>query len=269
MKPKIFLLFTLLLLSMSISACNLEEFLAPEASKTPTPTETPNPTATLAPSPTATATLTSTPTSTLTVTHTATASRTATSTVTKTPLLTSTRTRTSTPITPAASCEITALTLTTAYTRPSLAADIFGSISSGNKITAVVRTSDNWFGFDPGVAQAGNVGVFRYRWVKSGVNLSMPAACNNLKLLTKVPLPGICYVMSYGSTPVRQQPSTTSGLIVTFALGDYAQALGKYGTWIKVNLAVSSLSGYSVPGWVSQDLVGLNGCTTPLPSVTP
>lgn len=262
-------IIVLMIFMCLLSACNLTDFLAPEVTNTPTPTETPKPTATLAPSPTATATLTSTFTSTPTVTSTATASRTATSTVTKTPLLTSTRTRTATPVTPAASCEISVLTLTTAYSRPSLAADIFGNISGGNKITALVRTADNWFGFDPGVAQAGNVGAFRYRWVKSGVNLSTPAACSNLKLLTKVPLPGICYVMSYGTTPVRSSPSSASSLLYTFALGDFAQALGKSGSWIKVNLAMSNISGYSVAGWVNESLVGLNGCTTPLPIVTP
>lgn len=268
MHRKTGLLILLMLSATLLSSCNLPDLLAPPVTNTPAPTETRTPAPTFTPSAPPTFTPTQ-PTLTPTSTATLVPSATLTATVTQTPLLTYTRTRTATPITPVASCEITMLTLTTVYTRPSLAADIFGNISGGNKITALVRTADNWFGFDPGVAQAGNVGVFRYRWVKGGVNLTIPVSCYNLRLLTNVPLPGICYVMSMGTTPVRQAPTTSSALIYTFVLGDYAQALGRSGNWIKVNLAVSSVSGYSVPGWVHQDLVGLNGCTTALPIITP
>lgn len=256
-------IIAILLLIFSLGfACNLGELFAP-------PTETPLPptttrTYTAVPSllPTSTVTPTVKPTLGLTTLGFSTLTR----TYTKAPTATVTRTRTAAP---AASCEITALSNTPAFNRPSLVSDQFGIISTGMKLIALVKTADNWYGFDPGVAQAGNVGAFRYRWVHAANTLSISPVCANLKILDKVPLPGICYVMSMGTTPVRQTPNTTSTLVYTFTLGDYAQALAKSGTWIKINLAISNISGLSVPGWVSQDLVGLNGCSTPLPILSP
>lgn len=171
--------------------------------------------------------------------------------------------------TPVPTCEITALTETNAYFRPSLAADKFGTVAVGTKLTIFGRTADNWYAFDPGVAQAGYVGIFRNRWVQASASLSISPTCANLATIyTKVPQAGVCYAMAMGSAPVRQSPNASAAVIYTLALGDYAQGVGKSGTWVKVDLASGSLTGVTQQGWVSEDLIGLTGCGS-LPTITP
>lgn len=56
----------------------------------------------------------------------------------------------------------------TAYRLPDNASDEFGVVAAGEQFEALARTSDGWVGFDPGVAQAGNIGLARHRWVLRG-----------------------------------------------------------------------------------------------------
>lgn len=171
--------------------------------------------------------------------------------------------------TPVSTCEITALTDTNAYFRPSLAADKFGTVSAGTKLTILGRTADNWYAFDPGVAQAGNVGIFRNRWVQASASLSISPTCANLATIyTRVPQAGVCYVMAMESVPVRASPNASAAVIYTLTVGDYAQGMGKAGTWIKIDLASGSVSGVTQQGWVSEAQIGLSGCGS-LPTITP
>ena len=54
---------------------------------------------------------------------------------------------------------------TIAYNYPDLSATQFGTLSAGMEVMAMVRMDEGWVGFDPGVAQAGNSGLKRMRWV--------------------------------------------------------------------------------------------------------
>ncbi|HID50602.1 MAG TPA: hypothetical protein EYP41_01015, partial [Anaerolineae bacterium] len=58
-----------------------------------------------------------------------------------------------------ATCTFTANESLTAYRLPDSAADVFGVISTGESFEALARTAEGWVGFDPGVAQAGNIGL--------------------------------------------------------------------------------------------------------------
>lgn len=171
--------------------------------------------------------------------------------------------------TPVSTCDITALTETVAYFRPSLAAKEFGKVAPGNKLRITGRTPDNWYAFDPGVAQAGNAGIFRNRWVQAGPSLSISPTCANLStIFTKVPQPGITYAVAMVSAPVRIAPNPTADIIYTFSVGDYAQALGISGNWTKVDLATSNINGLTQFGWILQDFHTLNDFIV-LPMITP
>lgn len=52
-----------------------------------------------------------------------------------------------------------------AYHTPFTGKDVFGTVSAGESRAALARTVDGWYGFDPGIAQAGNEGLDRLRWV--------------------------------------------------------------------------------------------------------
>ena len=80
-----------------------------------------------------------------------------------------------TPTTPAGPCIFTANTAVTAFRLPDDGSDVFGTISAGEAHEALARTADGWVGFDPGVAQAANVGLARHRWIL--LNASMTPSC--------------------------------------------------------------------------------------------
>jgi hypothetical protein len=72
-------------------------------------------------------------------------------------------------------CTFTANGDVTAYRLPDGTSALFGTVSAGETHEALARTADGWIGFDPGVAQAGNIGLARDRWVQA--NLSLSSSC--------------------------------------------------------------------------------------------
>jgi len=68
--------------------------------------------------------------------------------------------------TPSGPCYITPNTPLTAYRLPDATSDVFGSFPPTDTYRALARTADGWVGFDPGIAQAGNIGLAHHRWVQ-------------------------------------------------------------------------------------------------------
>ena len=64
-----------------------------------------------------------------------------------------------------------------------MGSDIFGTISVGDTHEALARTADGWVGFDPGVAQAANVGLARHRWVLLNATTA-PSCLTTVELVT-------------------------------------------------------------------------------------
>ena len=70
---------------------------------------------------------------------------------------------------------------TTAYRESSTTTEVFGTSTAGDELMATVITIDGWVGFDPGVAQAGNIGRARHRWFDTnapGLHFE-PAGCED------------------------------------------------------------------------------------------
>jgi hypothetical protein len=216
----------LILLVIVLSACALETPTPPGSVQTRTATPTPSPTATSIPSPTTTPTPTA-----------------------ETP--------------EAGPCELVANTQTTVYQRPSLDADIFGTLSPGDRAPVGAVTADGWIGFDPGTAQAANVGVFRLRWVQRSDAISLEGACQDLPVVVGPPV-GVCFTMAMEDIPVYSEPDASSALLVTLHSGDYAKVLGSAGDWFQLDLSVSSL-GQNQSGWMSSQYVNFNGPCDSLP----
>lgn len=88
-----------------------------------------------------------------------------------------------TPVPPEEPCMFTANMAVTAYRLPDSASDIFGTVSTGDTFEVLAQTADGWLGFDPGVAQAANVGLARHRWVQLNVTLA-PSCLSTVDLVT-------------------------------------------------------------------------------------
>jgi len=176
---------------------------------------------------------------------------------------------TSTP-TPAGPCQIVSADPgAIAYTRPSTEAQEFADMANADFPTDVgARTADGWLGFDPHVAQAANIGVFRFRWVQE----SQVTTTGNCAGVPEVvgPLPDVCYFQPMGDTPVYTLADNTSAVITTMAAGQYAQILGQTaaGDWVKIDLNVGN-TGINQQGWVEEASLNVNGPCDSLPVVTP
>jgi hypothetical protein len=249
-------LATLSLLALCLVACDLLTVSAPSISTVPAPSETP--TATLAaatPAETSTATV---PPVTRTATSTATAP-------VPTPIATAI---VESPTPPPGPCEIVAESEVTVYERPSLDAAVFGSMPPGFRILAEARTADGWLGFEPGVAQAANIGVFRLRWVDGNSGVRLEGACEGLPELVGPPA-GVCFTTPMGEVQVYAEPDVASTIIATMMVGDYAAVIGKTADgWARVDLSVGN-TGLALTGWIQEFTLNLNGPCDDLPTVEP
>jgi len=168
------------------------------------------------------------------------------------------------------------------YARPpitdllSTTVELFGKMPAGTRVTVEGRTAHGWLGFDPGVAQAGNVGVFRLRWLDPKDPVRPEGDCAAVPEVAG-PVPGVCYTMSMEETRVYQNPNTASTVLVTMDWGDYAAVLGRtpdgdgdgLPDWAEIDLSVGSV-GLDQQGWVEGSTLNLNGerCSD-LPEVAP
>jgi hypothetical protein len=168
----------------------------------------------------------------------------------------------------AGACQITALNDVTIYNRPSTAADVFSTQPAGFNIKFSARTSNGWLGFDPGVAQAANIGSFRLRWIAPGTQ-TITGGCSRLPVVWGPP-PGICFDMPMEDTNVHASNDTSAPVVVRLNVGDFAAVSGltSDGSWAKVDLGPGN-TGSSATGWVDASTLNLNGPCSSLPTVTP
>lgn len=80
-------------------------------------------------------------------------------------------------------CEVTATAEVMVRDQYAPDAPEFGPLPAGNTETALARTVDGWLGFDPGVAQAGNIGLYRLRWIAPDAAVTKAGGCDALPLV--------------------------------------------------------------------------------------
>ncbi len=159
--------------------------------------------------------------------------------------------------TPAGSCQLTPVNPVTVYMRASASADQFGTLGS-ETIQPTVRTADGFYGFEPGVAQAGNVGLFRMRWVLKTHDVTTSSGCASLPTVI-APIAGICYAMIMTDSPIYSSPNASSSVLVTMHLNDYAMVTASATGWFTLDLNVGT-AGIDNLGYLQDSsLGGFNG----------
>jgi len=154
------------------------------------------------------------------------------------------------------------------YTRPSLAADVFGTFSPGLPVEITGRTADGWLGFEPGVAQAANIGVFRLRWIPPGAPVTLSGDCASVPIEPWVPAPGVCYEMTMEPVDVHTAADPTSAVSHTLNVGEFAAILGRTGTgWLFVNGDDGNVPG--VVGFLAEMEMNASGPCDSIPTVSP
>ncbi len=164
-------------------------------------------------------------------------------------------------------CEITATADTVIYDRPSTEASVFGTLEVGASIEAEARTEDGWYGFDPHIAQAANIGPFRLRWVYDAGSLQFSGNCEDLPVIVGPP-PGVCFTMPMEDLDVHAAPSASSDVVTRLEVGDYAAVLARGEEWSKIDLAPGN-TGLEIQGWIPTRTLNLNGPCDDLPTSVP
>ncbi|MCW5875190.1 MAG: hypothetical protein KIS88_11155 [Anaerolineales bacterium] len=147
--------------------------------------------------------------------------------------------------------------VTNIYSRPSTEAETFAEADSGLTQPLSARTEDGWLGFDPGVAQAANMGPFRLRWFwHTDVRLS--GNCAALPVVWG-PHAGYCYDMPMDTVLVHAEPNASASVLTTLAAGQFAAVMGVSQTgWAEVDLELGN-TGLGGTGWVDAQTLNLNG----------
>ena len=76
--------------------------------------------------------------------------------------------------TPSGPCEFTQHMAMQVYRLPDASSEFQGTMV-GETHTVLAWTADGWLGFDPGIAQAGNIGLAHHRWVR--LNAKVTPSC--------------------------------------------------------------------------------------------
>jgi len=117
------------------------------------------------------------------------------------------------------------------YMQPSLDAEVFATL--GNAVLGEVRgrTTDGWYAIDPGVAQAGNVGIYRLRWVRADAPVVLEGTCGYIPPANyqAPPLPpgaADCTLAATADVTVYRQYDVGAGEAGTLPLGATVPAVG-------------------------------------------
>lgn len=166
-------------------------------------------------------------------------------------------------------CQPTATAAFDIYARPSLMADVFGTLTPDFPPVSITgRTPDGWLGFDPGVAQAANIGVFRLRWIPPGSPVTLAGDCASVPIEVWVPAPGVCYQMSMGPVEVHTSADPASAVSHTLDVAEFVAVTGRTPTgWLFVNGDDGNVPG--VVGFIAEMEMNANGPCDSIPDVAP
>jgi hypothetical protein len=163
-------------------------------------------------------------------------------------------------------CQVTSSGDVTIYTRPSLLADIFSTITLTTPVEITSRSANGWLGFDPGVPQAANIGVFRQRWIPPDASVGLTGNCAGVPIESWVPAPGVCYQMSMGPVEVHASADPSSAVSHTLMIGEFVAVTGRTPTgWLFVNGNDGNVPG--LIGFIAELEMNANGPCDSIPTV--
>jgi len=143
------------------------------------------------------------------------------------------------------------------YSRPDTLSDVFAPVEGGDSVQACARTSSGWTGFDPGTAQAGNAGSFRYRWIPPGTRFTTEVDTSLLPVVW-APEAGVTYAQSFYPVEVHSLPDIMSPVTGTMPQTSAAAIVFRTGEWYLVDLARGPAP-RSCVGWISAVEVSVSG----------
>lgn len=139
--------------------------------------------------------------------------------------------------------------------------EIFGQLERGAGVKIVARSIEGWLGFDPGVAQAANVGPFRLRWIDP-TTVSLHGDCARVEKVWAPP-PHQCFTMPQYDVAVRAAPSEGASAVAVMHPGEFAAMVSRSANgWYRVELGQGN-TGSSAAGYITESDVNANGSDCP------
>ncbi len=140
--------------------------------------------------------------------------------------------------------------------RPDAADGRWGVLAPGDCVEIEVATLEGWLGFDPGVAQAGNSGSFRYRWLEPGQPYTVTGDTSTLEVVWG-PRAGISYAMTFEPVSIHSQPNQLSAVLGTLPGASAAAIVSQDGDWLQID-PTKGPSPDSPAGWASLTEVSIS-----------
>lgn len=140
--------------------------------------------------------------------------------------------------------------------RPDAADAVWGALVPGDSVVIEATTRDGWLGFDPGVAQAGNSGSFRYRWIGPGRSYSVIGDPSTLEVVWG-PRAGIPYAMTFEAVDVHSEPDPLSSVLGQLPGGSAAAIVSQEGDWLEIDPSEGPAPD-SPAGWISLTEVSIS-----------
>jgi hypothetical protein len=159
----------------------------------------------------------------------------------------------------ATECTAESTTATPIAMRPH-SKEIFGQLDPKSPVTITARSKDGWLGFDPGVAQAANVGPFRLRWLDP-TTVTSRGDCASVPEVW-APEPSTCFEMTMEDVVVREAPKATAKEVKTLHREEFAAIVERQKDWVKVDLSRGN-TGDEAAGWIPVGAVNQNGQCAP------
>lgn len=145
----------------------------------------------------------------------------------------------------------------TVYARPDGGAGEWGTLAPGDSVIIYARTAEGWLGFEPGVAQAGNSGSFRYRWIAPGGAYDLQGDPAGLDVVWG-PSPDVAYAMTFGAVAIYLEPDSAAAVVDSLPGNSAAAILSSVQGWYLVDPSGGPSPG-TASGWVNSGEISISG----------
>ncbi len=149
------------------------------------------------------------------------------------------------------------------FTRPDSSAIFMIRLAPHVQVVISGRTVDGWLGFDPGIAQAANIGSFRLRWIAGDARYVTDGEISCVPVVWG-PRPGITYAMIYESSALYSEPDSNSSVVDSVPSSCAAGIVSKTEDWYLLDLSIGSLEQH-IEGWIRAADVSVNGNLDTIP----
>ena len=162
-------------------------------------------------------------------------------------------------------CILVCLDSVDVFTRPDSSSLFMSSLAPGDQVVISGRTDDGWFGFDPGVAQAANIGSFRLRWIAADERYVTDGELSCVPVVWG-PKAGITYAMIYETSPLYSEPDSLSAVVDSVPSSCAAAIISRTEDWYLLDLREGSL-GLDIEGWIESMDVSVSGDLDTIPLI--